>query len=406
MERLWMLDHQLAAETFYNSYLQNLRKLVVGRCHRLKYLFPLEIAQCLVQLQELQVGFPDDEFEMCRLNHQFPTACANITILDVACLSNSEYLISAFVATSLVHLKKLSISKCRWMKEVLVMTKEFRQGRLGKIGLFPSLKYISLKSLPELEGFCRGYKNDMEYLLNLKDMVIRGCGKLTTFISNCTDEEPQENLVLTSLTCFHSGNCALDFPKLSHLAVGKCPEMRNFCAHVIVTVPKLLAFIGTNYTRWSLWTELDSNDHVQVDYRLFDGDNDMNIEQHKENGGDDKYININVPIQHLWETGFALKLHQPASCSKLSAQLHDHPHRQIASSHYSLSLPWQWNPHPIRLCLHNRSDRMSSYRSDFCDWVCVAAFGDGFGVGFHVVKVVFNLSELGHSILWLSASRS
>ncbi|KAF3457880.1 hypothetical protein FNV43_RR02540 [Rhamnella rubrinervis] len=661
MERLWLIDHQLAAETFYSSYLQNLRKLVVGRCHRLKYLFPLAIAQCLVQLQELQVsecrdmeeilfinykelpasntglenyklllklqvvsleklpnligfcsrstgynivncglirekvkisecpnlfaidetnkqendddqdinsisehklkvGFPDDALKMCRLNHQFPTACSNITILDVACLSNSEYLMSAFVATSLVHLKKLNISKCGCMKEVLVMTKEFRQGRSGKIGLFPSLKYISLKSLPELEGFCRGYKNDMEYLLNLKDMVIRGCGKLATFISNSTDEEPQENLVsrqplfhdetmvqhgdqeeflsnlvmlkmggdvpkllmdvlgshrygarttifqnleclrldgceklekllmpswgfqalavlsvvscngmeylltpstakslpllkvmciyecykmrviihakdddelqgsssgslknnnivfhnleflvldrLTSLTCFHSGNCALEFPKLSHLAVGKCPEMRNFCAHVIVTAPKLLTFIGTNYTRWSLWTELDSNDHVQVDYRVFDCDNDMNIEQHKEDGGDDKYININVPIQHLWETGFALKLDQPASCSKLSAQLHDHPHRQIASSHYSLSLPWQWNPHPIRLRLHNRSDRMSSYRSDFCDWVCAVAFGDGFGVGFHIVKVVFNLSELGHSILWLSASRS
>ncbi|KAF3457897.1 hypothetical protein FNV43_RR02557 [Rhamnella rubrinervis] len=564
MERLWLLDHQLAAEIFYNSYLKNLRMLVVIGCHRLKYLFPLAIAQCLVQLRELQVtdcrdmeeilfinykelsasntglenyklllklqvvsleylpnltgfcsrstsykivncglntervtiihcpnlfvidetdkqenhddqdinsisghklkvGFPDDELEMCRLNHQFPAACSNITTLYVASLSNSEYLMSASVATSLVHLKELNIAMCWRMKEVVVMTKEFRQGRSGKIGLFPSLKDISLESLPELERFCRGYKNDMKYLLNLKKLVIRGCGKLTTFISNSTDEEPQENLVsrqplfhdqkmvqhgdqeeflsnlvmldmvvdvpkllmdvlgshqygarttifrnleclrlygckklqkllmpswgfqaltvlrvdmcngmeylltpstakslpllkamciiecnkmreiihakdddeelqgssstsssnlknnnivfhhleflllnyLTSLTCFHSGNCALEFPKLRQLVVCACPEMRNFCAHVIVTAPKLVTFIATNYIGWRLWTELDSKDHVQVDYRV-DDENNMNIEQVKEDGGDDEYININAPIQHLWEKRSAL----------------------------------------------------------------------------------------------------
>ncbi|KAF3457877.1 hypothetical protein FNV43_RR02537 [Rhamnella rubrinervis] len=577
MERLWQPDHQLAAETFYNSYLKNLRKLDVVRCHRLKYLFPLVIAQCLVQLQELQVrecrdmeeilfinykelpasntglenykllhklqvvsledlpnltgfcsrstgynivncglnteqvtirkcpnlfaidesdkqenhddqdinsisehklkvGFPDDELEMCRLNHQFPAACSNITLLEVAYLSNSEYLMSASVATSLVHLKELYISECRRMKEVVVMTKEFRQGRPGKIGLFPSLKYMWLKSLPELERFCRGYKNDMEYLLNLKELVIRGCGKLTTFVSNSTDEEPQENLVsrqplfhdqkmvqhgdqeeflsnlvmlkmggdvpkllmdvlgshqygarttifqnleclrlygceklqkllmpswgfqaltvlrvdvcngmeylltpstakslpllkvmwtskcnkireiihakddelqgssstssgslknnnivfhhleflvldgLTSLTCFHSGNCALEFPKLRQLVVCACPEMRNFCAHVIVTAPKLVTFIGTDDITCYMRTGLDSNDHVQVDYGVFDKNN-MSIEQLNKDGGDDKYININAPIQHLWEKRSALKLHQPASGSKLPDRL-------------------------------------------------------------------------------------
>ena len=139
MERLWLLDHQLAAEAFYNSYLQNLRKLVVYGCDRLKYLFPFAIAQCLVQLQELWVW------------------------------------------------------NCRDMEEI-VFTKEFRQGRAEKIELFSSLNKIWLSDLPNLERFCRGY-NDMEYLLNLKELVIGDCGKLTTFISNSTDEEPQEHLV-------------------------------------------------------------------------------------------------------------------------------------------------------------------------------------------------------------------
>ena len=113
MERLWLPDHQLAAEAFYNSYLQNLRKLVVDGCHRLKYLFPFAITQCLVQLQELEV------------HH------------------------------------------CRDMEEI-VFTKEFRQGRAEKIELFSSLK----------------------------ELVIYGCGKLTAFISDPTDDqEPEEHLV-------------------------------------------------------------------------------------------------------------------------------------------------------------------------------------------------------------------
>ncbi|KAF3456087.1 hypothetical protein FNV43_RR00730 [Rhamnella rubrinervis] len=37
---------------------------------------------------KLKVGFPDDELEMYRLNHQFPAACSNITTLNVEYLSN------------------------------------------------------------------------------------------------------------------------------------------------------------------------------------------------------------------------------------------------------------------------------------------------------------------------------
>ena len=137
---------------------------------------------------------------MRRLNDPFPIASfyvSNITRLAVVDLRNSEYLMSASVASSFVHLKRLSISLCESMKEV-VFTKEFRQGRSGKIELFSSLKEISLSYLPNLERFCRGY-NDMEYLLNLKELVIDKCGKLTTFISNSTDEEPQEHLVSRQL---------------------------------------------------------------------------------------------------------------------------------------------------------------------------------------------------------------
>ncbi|KAF3457796.1 hypothetical protein FNV43_RR02455 [Rhamnella rubrinervis] len=51
---------------------------------------------------------------------------------------------------------------------------------------------------------------------------------------------------------------------------------------------------------------LDSNDHVQVDYGVYRDENFMKIEQHKRDSGDDKYININAPIKHLWEKRSAL----------------------------------------------------------------------------------------------------
>ena len=54
----------------------------------------------------------DDQLEMRRLNDPFPIASfyvSNITRLEVVDLRNSEYLMSASVASSFVHLKKLSI---------------------------------------------------------------------------------------------------------------------------------------------------------------------------------------------------------------------------------------------------------------------------------------------------------
>ncbi|KAF3456086.1 hypothetical protein FNV43_RR00729 [Rhamnella rubrinervis] len=213
------------------------------------------------------------------------------------------------------------------MKEVVVMTKEFRQGRSRKIGLFPSLKYMWLKSLPELERFCRGYKNDMEYLLNLNELVIRGCGKLTTFISNSTDEEPQENLV-SRQPLFHDQKMV------------QYGDQEEFLSNLV-----MLEIRG-----WNLGTKLDSNDHVQVDYGVHDKYNTMNIEQRKEDGGDDKFF-------HSLTVG-ADDPQARNLCKPSSMIIHI---LRLRSSPYSLSLPWQWNPHSPRLRLHNRPDRMSPY---------------------------------------------
>ena len=67
--------------------------------------------------------------------------------------------------------------------------------------------------------------------------------------------------------------------------IGNCPKMSNFCDHVTVTAPKLDTFMYTSYVDWRLKTELNSNDHVQVDYQVFKKDN-VYMEEFIEEGGD------------------------------------------------------------------------------------------------------------------------
>ncbi|KAF3457884.1 hypothetical protein FNV43_RR02544 [Rhamnella rubrinervis] len=170
---------------------------------------------------------------------------------------------------------------------------------------------------------------------------------------------------LTSLTCFHLGNYALVFPKLRHLTVGNCPEMRNFCAHVIVTAPKLHTFITTTrltrripvtttcLTRRIPEPELDSNDHAQVVCRVDDEDNNMNIEQLIEGGVDNGTVILLVFIFIIVQ----IERHHIACLS--------HRFRFSVSGDFSCF-------DAIRV-------------GGFCDWVCVVAFGDGFGVGFNSI---------------------
>ena len=126
MERLWLPDHQLAAEAFYNSHLQNLRRLVVDGCHRLKYLFPFAIAQCLVQLQKLDVKNCTDMEEIVFINYN--TGLENKKLLlklqDVSLynLPNLTRFCSSSTSYNIVNCdlntKKVSIWRCPNLLEI------------------------------------------------------------------------------------------------------------------------------------------------------------------------------------------------------------------------------------------------------------------------------------------------
>ena len=126
MKRLWLPDHQLAAEAFYNSYLQNFRRLVVGGCHRLKYLFRFAIAQCLVQHQELRVSDSRDLEVILFINYN--TGLENNKLLlklqDVSLynLPNLTRFCSSSTSYNIVNCdlntKKVSIWRCPNLLEI------------------------------------------------------------------------------------------------------------------------------------------------------------------------------------------------------------------------------------------------------------------------------------------------
>ena len=203
------------------------------------------------------------------------------------------------------NLEYLQLEKCEKLKKLLMPSWGFQALTVLRVWGCDGMEYLltpsTAKSLPLLKAmeifWCRGMREIIREKDDDDDDKLQGSSSTSSGSLKNNDNNivflHLELLVLNgldSLTCFHSGNCALEFPKLSQLVVHDCREMRNFCAHVIVTAPKLHTFIGHSNLDYEMRPELDSNDHVQVDFEVYD-DDDMKIVPLKEDGGD-KYTTL------------------------------------------------------------------------------------------------------------------
>ncbi|KAF3457899.1 hypothetical protein FNV43_RR02559 [Rhamnella rubrinervis] len=251
----------------------------------------------------------DDHLEISSLNDQHLPSFY-ITKLEVTGV-RSENLLSASVAAAFVHLEILKVYKCGLMKEVSFSNLKslnlwgcksinkiwghgkYRTGGLGCDDHLSSSVILTIGELPNLNLLM-----DFKKLTSLesKKSVSSWCQSMREIIATDDDDDDEElqqglssassssslnnNIVfhqleflvlnyLPCLTSFHSGNCALEFPKLSSLVVGNCPKMSNFCDHVTVTAPELHTFMSKYYVGWRVKAELNSNDDVQVDYKVF-----------------------------------------------------------------------------------------------------------------------------------------
>ncbi|KAF3457791.1 hypothetical protein FNV43_RR02450 [Rhamnella rubrinervis] len=178
------------------------------------------------------------------------------------------------------NLKSLNLWKCKSINKIWGHG-EYRTGGLGCHHHLSSSVILTIGELPNLNLLM-----DFQKLTSLesKKSGSSWCQSMREIIATDDDDDDKE---------LQQGSSS------SSLVVGNCPKMSNFCDHVTVTAPELHTFMSEYYVGWRVKEELNSNDNVQVDHKVFKKD-DMVIEEFVKEGGD-KYINIKTPIRQLWE---------------------------------------------------------------------------------------------------------
>ncbi|KAL4628130.1 hypothetical protein ACB092_05G214400 [Castanea dentata] len=139
------LTHLWKEVTQPSPILYNLENLIVSFCDKLKILVPSSIS-----FQHL----------------------TNLEILECHGLIN---LVTSSTAKSLVQLKKMSVSQCERITEVVVG----EGGEVSEVITFTQLIYLKLDSLPNLASFC-----SESYSFNfpsLEEVIVRQCLEMKTF---------------------------------------------------------------------------------------------------------------------------------------------------------------------------------------------------------------------------------
>ncbi|KAF3970561.1 hypothetical protein CMV_005761 [Castanea mollissima] len=139
------LTHLWKEDTQPSPILYNLENLIVSFCDNLKILVPSSIS-----------------FQ-------------NLTNLEILKCHGLINLVTSSTAKSLEQLKKMSISECERITEVVVG----EGGEVSEVITFTQLIYLKLDSLPNLASFC-----SESYSFNfpsLEEVIVRQCPRMKTF---------------------------------------------------------------------------------------------------------------------------------------------------------------------------------------------------------------------------------
>ncbi|XP_065849315.1 probable disease resistance protein At4g27220 [Euphorbia lathyris] len=189
---------------------QKLRILDISKCNELMIVFPFSCDKCLPQLLQMKVlscenmeavvGEGGEVIEFTRLSSltlgslphligfcktsgmvSFP----NLTSFEVYKCKSLKYVFTTSMAKSLKQLKKLQISECELMEEVILGNKfEEIEGKSFEHIMFPKLDYLHLYGLPNLTTFCGGYPIEFS---KLRELRIENCFALKNFVSKSSD---------------------------------------------------------------------------------------------------------------------------------------------------------------------------------------------------------------------------
>ncbi|XP_045797626.1 uncharacterized protein LOC123891776 [Trifolium pratense] len=188
------------------EYIKGVTVLEIVNCHKLQKCIPSNMMHLFLHLKDLTVGecdFLDEIFESndCMLMLQCELWSLNLfslpklkhiwknrgQILGFKCLkfiivkqcNDLEYVFpDVTMVTSLPHLLHIDVRQCEKMKEII--GNNCVQQKANKI-IFPSLRFIELKNLPNLKCFGQSSLPSYVELPEFHNIRIEDCQELKTF---------------------------------------------------------------------------------------------------------------------------------------------------------------------------------------------------------------------------------
>ena len=141
-----------------------------------------------LKLERLNVGkiWNGDQLGLTEFGFQ------SLTSLTVVKCDELKGLIPSTVATSLVYLRRLHVSDCKAMEEIVFIEESTQEAMAFGTISFPKLETLELENLPNLKKFCAGDCVDCSSLLKLG---INDCPKLREFPTNSMPPTENENIV-------------------------------------------------------------------------------------------------------------------------------------------------------------------------------------------------------------------
>ncbi|KVI05092.1 hypothetical protein Ccrd_016590 [Cynara cardunculus var. scolymus] len=116
----------------------------------------------------------------------------NLSSLEVSGCAHLKYILSTSITKGLVQLQELKVNLCELVEEIV--SNDISVEDQVEVVVFPRLRTLELKNLPNLKSFCS--INGMLQLPSLRALKVMDCPKTRTFASNLT----RSNLILENVS--------------------------------------------------------------------------------------------------------------------------------------------------------------------------------------------------------------
>ncbi|XP_052297570.1 disease resistance protein At4g27190-like [Citrus sinensis] len=185
--------------------------------------------------------------------------CQNLTKMTVESCDRMKYLFSYSMVNSLLQLQHLEISNC-WSMEGVVDTtgwSERDEGKLIELKVFPKLHFLRLENLPELTSFANTGHIHSDLVVefpSLLSLEIDTCSNMLRFISTSSPEDTNHS-EMQPPPLF---DAKVRLPRLEVLHIRLVDNLRKIWHHQLASVRLLYSF------RIFLFFQITSNNILTI----------------------------------------------------------------------------------------------------------------------------------------------